>query len=33
VIAIVEAVVIELPLAVLCLVLAQGAERFLATRQ
>lgn len=33
VIATVEAVVIELPLAVLCVVLAHGAERFLASRQ
>jgi predicted branched-subunit amino acid permease len=33
VIAIVEAVVIELPLAVLCVVLARDAERFLASRQ
>jgi hypothetical protein len=33
VIAIVEAVVIELPLAVLCVVLAREAERLLASRQ
>jgi hypothetical protein len=33
VIAIVEAAVIELPLAVLCVVIARGAERLLASRQ
>jgi hypothetical protein len=33
VIAIVEAVVVELPLAVLCVLLARGAERLLASRQ